>query len=73
MKILSKKKCDEILKRIAENEIIAIYSSDDIEAQTKAIENRAEIAFLVGGIKGMTKVQNTVKSWGKQSNPKANS
>lgn len=71
MKILSKKKCDEILKRIAENEIIAIYSSDDIEAQTKAIENRAEIAFLVGGIKGMTKVQNTVKSWGKAGQPES--
>lgn len=63
MKILSKKKCDEILKRITANEIIAIYSSDDIEAQEKAIENRAEIAFIVGGIKGMTKVQNTVKNW----------
>lgn len=63
MKILSKKKCDEILKRLTANEIIAIYSSDDIEAQTKATENRAEIAFIVGGIRGMNKVKNTVKSW----------
>lgn len=61
MKILSKKKCDEILKRIVANEIIQIeYGLRDIEAETKATENRADIAYLVGGIKGMNKVQNTV-------------
>lgn len=61
MKILSKKKCDEILKRIVDNEIIQIeYGLRDIEAETKATENRADIAYLVGGIKGMNKVQNTV-------------
>lgn len=64
MKILSKKKCDEILKRITANEIIAIEcDNNDVEAQTKATENRAEIAFIVGGIRGMNKVQNTVKNW----------
>lgn len=74
MKILSKKKCDEILKRITANEVISNnYDRHDIEAQAKATENRVEIAFLVGGIKGLHKVQNTVKSWGKQTNPKANS
>lgn len=53
MKILSKKKCDEILKRIVANEIIQIeYGLRDIEAETKATENRAEIVFIVGGIKG---------------------
>jgi hypothetical protein len=61
MKILSKKKCEEILKRITANEIIQIeYGLHDIEARTKATANRAEIAFIVGGIKGMNKVQNTV-------------
>lgn len=61
MKILSKKKCDEILKRIVANEIIQIeYGLRDIESETKATENRADIAYLVGGIKGMNKVQNTV-------------
>lgn len=72
MKILSKKKCDEILKRITANEIIAINcDGNDIEAQTKATENRAEIAFLVGGIKGMTKVQNTIESWAKTDQPES--
>lgn len=61
MKVLSKKKCDEILKRIVANEIIQIeHGLRDIEAETKATENRADIAYLVGGIKGMNKVQNTV-------------
>ena len=36
-------------------------NSTDIEAETKATENRAEIAFIVGGIKGMNKVQNTLR------------
>ena len=62
MKILSKKKCEEILKRITANEIIQVeYGLHDIEAETKATENRAEIAFIVGGIKGMNKVQNTLR------------
>lgn len=62
MKILSKKKCEEILKRITANEIIQTeYGLHDIEAETKATENRAEIAFIVGGIKGMSKVQNTLR------------
>ena len=60
MKILSKKKCEEVLKRITANEIIqAAYGLHDMEAETKATGNRAEIAFIVGGIKGMNKVQNT--------------
>lgn len=62
MKILSKKKCEEILKRITANEIIQVeYGLHDIEAETKATENRAEIAFIVGGIKGMNKAQNTLR------------
>ena len=64
MKILTKKKCDEILKRITANEIIHIElqcGMHDMEAETKMIENRAEIAYIVGGIKGMNKIQNTLK------------
>ena len=62
MKILSKNKCEEILKRITANEIIQIeYGLHDMEAETKETENRAEIAFIVGGIKGMDKVQNTLR------------
>ena len=64
MKILTKKKCDEILKRITANEIIHIElhcGMHDMEAATKMIENRAEIAYIVGGIKGIDKVQNTLK------------
>lgn len=62
MKILSKKKCEEILKRITANEIIQIeYGLHDMEAETKVTENRAEIAFIVGDIKGMNKVQNALR------------
>ena len=60
MKILSKKKCDEILKRILANEIIqAKCGLNDLEAETKATENRAEIAYTVGSIRGMRKILDT--------------
>ena len=61
MKIITKKKADEILKRITTNEIIGIEYIKDIEAHTKLSENNADIAFEIGGIKGMAKVQNTLK------------
>ena len=61
MKIITKKKADEILKRITANEIIGIECIEDIEAYTKFIENNANIAFEVGGIKGILKVRNTLE------------
>ena len=61
MKIITKKKADEILKRITANEIIGIEYIKDIEAYTKLLENNTDIAFEIGGIKGMTKIQNTLK------------
>ena len=61
MKIITKKKANEILKRITANEIISIEYIKDIEAYTKLSENNADIAFEIGGIKGMTKIQNTLK------------
>ena len=61
MKIITKKKADEILKRITANEIIGIECIEDIEAHIKFIENNADIAFKVGGIKGIVKVRNTLE------------
>ena len=61
MKILTKKQVDEILKRITANEIIGIEHVKDIDAHTHLAENNAEIAYLVGGIKGLNKIQNTLK------------
>lgn len=47
MKILSKKKCEEILKRITANEIIqAEYGLHDMEAETKATENSGNLMFF---------------------------
>ena len=60
MKILTKKKVDEILKRITANEIIAIESFEDINAYDKVAENNAEMAFLVGGINGMNRIRDTL-------------
>ena len=61
MKIITKKKADEILKRITANEIIGIEYIEDIDAHTKFSENNVDIAFEIGGIKGLTKIQNTLK------------
>ena len=61
MKILTKNECDEILQRITANEIIQLeYGLHDIDAEMKATENRARIAAIVGGIKGVSKVKNTL-------------
>ena len=61
MKILTKKKIDEILKRIIANEIISIETPMDINKIECMDENNCEIAFLVGGIEGMCKVLNTLR------------
>lgn len=60
MKILSKKECDEILMMLLANEIIqAECGLNDIKSETKATENRAMIAFMVGGARGMNEILNT--------------
>ena len=61
MKILTKKQIDEILKRITANEIIGIEHVEDLDVNTQLTENNAEIAYLVGGINGINKIQNTLK------------
>jgi hypothetical protein len=60
MKILTKKKQDEILKRLTANAIMAHMLITDIEALEKFIDNTVEISCEIGGLKGMTKVHNSV-------------
>ena len=62
MKILSKKDVDEILKRITANEIICAEYLNDADALAQMVDNNMEIAYLVGGFKGMIKIQNTLKN-----------
>ena len=59
MKILTKKKQEEILKRLVANSIIFIEGNKDEEYIGYFAENTTEISFLVGGLKGMEKVTNT--------------
>lgn len=61
MKILSKKNVDEILKRITANEIICAEYLNDADALTHMVDNNMEIAYLVGDLKGMIKILNTLK------------
>lgn len=66
MKILTRKKQDEILKRLCANEIIrASYVSElgeeSFYATVRESENSLEIANIVGGINGVIKVKNTVE------------
>ena len=62
MKILTRKKQNEILKLLAANEIIAINSlnTEDFES---FIDNSANAVYAISGIKGMQKVRNTVENW----------
>lgn len=66
MKILTRKKQDEILKRLCANEIILDsyfpeFGEKSFCEYIKASENSLEIANIVGGIKGVIKVKNTVE------------
>lgn len=61
--ILSKKKRDDALKRIAAISIIIIESVHDIESIEPVFDNLTEIAFDVGGIGGLAKVRNTMDKW----------
>lgn len=63
MKILTRKKQDEIIKRICANEIIFLSQNKDIECIDKYMENSTEIAELVGGCDGALKYLFTVQEW----------
>lgn len=63
MKILSRKKQDEILKCVAACQLICNTYVKDIEAYTKMTENLAEIAGIVGACSGINKVMNTVHKY----------
>ena len=65
MKILTRKKQDEIIKRLAANEIIAIPYLEP-ESFEKYIDNSANIVYDIGGIKGLSKVSNTITNWSKE-------
>lgn len=62
MKILTRKKQNEILKLLTANEIIAIngLNPEDFEI---FVDNSANTVYAIGGIKGMQKVRNTVENW----------
>jgi hypothetical protein len=60
MKILIKKKQDEILKRLTANAIMAHMLITDKEAFEKIVDNTVEISCEIGGLNGMMKVQNSV-------------
>lgn len=63
MKTFTKKKQVEILKRLAANIIIIENARIDVESFACLIDNSYEIARLVGGIEGLTKVHNSVHNY----------
>lgn len=65
MRILTKKKQDEILKLLAANEIIAINSLK-AEYRDSFGDNSINAVYAIGGIKGLQKVRNTLESYLRQ-------
>lgn len=59
MKILTRKKQDEILKLLTANLTININTSMDVESFTYIVDNTYDIATLVDGFNGLNKVHNT--------------
>ena len=62
MKILTKKKQDEILKLLAANEIIATKGLK-AEYLDSFCNNSINIVCTIGGIKGLQKVINTLENY----------
>ena len=56
MKILTNKKEDELLKRIAACQIIAANYIADIEALEQITENLSDMAIKIGGAYGISRV-----------------
>ena len=65
MRILTKKKQDEILKLLAANEIIAINGLKP-EYFDSFGDNSINVVYAIGGIKGLQKVKNTLKNYLRQ-------
>ena len=65
MKILTKKKQDEIIRRLADNEIIAIPCLKHEDAE-KFIDNSENIIYSIEGIEGLNKVIGIIKKWIKE-------
>lgn len=68
MIILSKKKQNEILKRLCANEIIFRHAMNNLpsceewfDCTNKYIDNSCKIALMVGGVGGAIKVKNTLE------------
>ena len=63
MKIINKKKQDEILKRITANAIMLHSLTTDLEILDKFIENTVEISYTIGGFEAAYKVRNSVLNY----------
>ena len=63
MKLLTKNKQDELLKRIAACQIICNKYVNDIEAATYLTEHLATLSIEIGGCSGASKVLNTVHEY----------
>ena len=59
MKIITRKKQDELLKRLTANLIIAYGEHMNIESFDKFLDNTMECAYAIGSFDGMEKVHNT--------------
>ncbi len=65
MRILTKKKQDEILKLLAANEIIAINGLKT-EYHDSFCDNSINAVYAIGGIKGLQKIRNTLENYLRQ-------
>ena len=63
MKILTRKKQDEILKLLTANLIININTSMDVESFHYTVDNIYKIATIVDGFNGLNKVYKTCSGY----------
>lgn len=63
MKILTRKKQNEIIKRLCANDIIFQEENRNYECFSKYVDNAVEIAQLVSGWDGAIKYCTTMQKW----------
>lgn len=71
MKILTRKKQDDLLKVVTACQIIADHYIDDTEAYILITENLATLSSLIGGYDGVLKVNATARRYDKGSDNNA--
>jgi hypothetical protein len=70
MKILTRRRQKEIYRRLAENDFIELNNDGSFKSAEIHFNNTSEIAYLIGGMKGISLVHHIMESYNKKEDDK---